>query len=343
MAETPSGEHHSGRQLVILALGMWAGSALIAAGTTYLWSRAATPAAAAVLSIIYAVSGLMALGGTLSFIMGAIRWALLDMHDLQAMRQASVQMTQLMRTMNDRMLISDTAKRLAYREQDRQAVRQLIESDIEKGEFDAAMVLVKELADTYGCKEEAEVYRERITQARSEQLGRRVDDAIAGLSAILAQHAWDKAMLEAEKIQRLYPDSPRVRTLAREVREAREQHKKDLEREFLRAAERDDVDRAMELLKELDHYLTEKEAIPFQETARGVIGKKRQNLGVQYKLAVADADFIRALQTAEQIIREFPNTKMADEVRAHLPVLRERAAGQRTLESGPANVEQSPA
>ena len=62
--------------------------------------------------------------------------------------------------------------------------------------------------------------------------------------------------------------------------------------------------------------------------ARGVIGKKRQNLGVQFKLAVADHEWIDALHVGEQIIADFPNTKMADEVLSMMDLLKERAAGQ---------------
>ena len=90
----------------------------------------------------------------------------------------------------------------------------------------------------------------------------------------------------------------------------------------------------MELLKELDKYLTEQEAEPFRETARGVIGKKRDNLGVQFKIAVHDREWVRAMRVGEQIIQEFPNTKMCDEVRGMIDLLRERAAGQHAARSG---------
>jgi hypothetical protein len=52
------------------------------------------------------------------------------------------------------------------------------------------------------------------------------------------------------------------------------------------------------------------------------------NLGVQFKLAVHDKEWTQAVRVGEQIIREFPNTKMSDEVRSMLDLLRERAAGE---------------
>ena len=60
-----------------------------------------------------------------------------------------------------------------------------------------------------------------------------------------------------------------------------------------------------------------------------MIGKKRENLGVQFKIAVHDKQWLRGVAVGEQLIREFPNSRMADEARGLLDLLRERAAGQR--------------
>jgi len=242
--------------------------------------------------------------------------------------QTRERLENLLASINDRLLISDAAKRIAYREQDRQALRRAIMEDIEKKDYDAAMVLVHEMGDTYGYKAEAEEFREQINRARESEQDREVTEAIERLEQTLEKRQWEEAGRMAAKIQRLYPESPRVAELDRHVAEAREQYKQQLERRFLEAAQRDDVEQAMELLKEMDRYLSEQEAEPFRETARGVIGKKRQNLGVQFKLAVQDKDWYTAVQVGEEIIREFPNTKFADEARAMMDVLRERAAGQ---------------
>jgi hypothetical protein len=235
---------------------------------------------------------------------------------------------EMLRTIAERLLVSDTAKRVAYREQDRNALRQAIRDDIAKRDFEAAMAMVAEMDHLYGYREEAQAFREQIIQASKAETERKVNEGIAALDDILARREWDRAMSEAEKLQRLFPDAHRVRGLERRVKESRDRHKHELERQFLQASERDDVETAMELLKELDRYLSEAEAEPFRETARGVIGKKRMNLGVQFKLSVHDKEWTQAVRVGEQIIRDFPNTKMSDEVRSMLDLLRERAAGE---------------
>lgn len=281
--------------------------------------------------LIYSPACILALLGTTTLIIGAVRWGMYgrDSHGIPASGEAGNRETvDLLRIISHRQLLSETAKRIAYRQQDLQALRQTIEQDIENGNFDAAMVLVSELAQTYGYREEAESYRDRITMARTAEQEAKISEALAKLDDIIARREFDRASREAAKIQRLNPEHERTRGLTRRVAQARDQYKHQLEREFLEASERDDVDHALELMKVLDKYLTEEEAAPLRETAKGVIGKKRDNLGVQFKMAVHDREWTSAVRVGEQIIRDFPNTRMAEEVRGMIDVLRERAAGQ---------------
>jgi hypothetical protein len=140
------------------------------------------------------------------------------------------------------------------------------------------------------------------------------------------QRKWEEATAEARRIGRLYRELPRAAGLERRVDQAREMYKADLERRFLTAAQEDRVDDAMQILKELDAYLTESEAAPFREVARGVIGKARDNLGAQFKLAVKDRNWTVALDIGQRILRDFPNSRMADEVRQLIDAVRERAS-----------------
>ena len=284
---------------------------------------------AAVTYAMFMPAALLGVLGLCLMIGGSVRWAVYGRDAVKPDRGGDdAQQIELLRSINQRMLLSETAKRLAYRQQDIDALRQTVQQDLDQGYYDAALVLVNEMAENYGLLEEAEEYREKIMAARQADMESRVEQSVARLNELLNRHQFDQAMREAAKIQRLHPESQRAKGLTRYVSEKREQYKQDLERQFLEASERDDVDRAMELLKELDKYLTEQEAEPFRETARGVIGKKRDNLGVQFKLAVQDKEWQKAVRVGEQIIREFPNTRMGDEVRSMIDVLRQRSAEQ---------------
>ncbi len=230
-------------------------------------------------------------------------------------------------TMTQEAGLSDAAKRVLHRRQEREILRREIERDINDGDWDAAMVLVKELAERFGYRADAEEFRARIDIARAETLDRNVATAISHVEDLIRARRWTDAYAEAARVARLYPDSPRVGGLRHRVDDGRGRYKIDLERRFLIAAERDEIDHAMEMLKELDNYLSEDEAGPFREVARGVIGKARDNLGVRFKLAIQDRNWPAAVEFGEKIIADFPNTRMAGEVRTVLDSLRTRADG----------------
>ena len=316
---------------VALSIVLWVLSCVAAAAAVMYTNQADFSSSALAIAITYlafAPATILVILSLVTGIVGAIRWALFGR---SAPRTAVIddrRTTGLLDSINQRLLLSETAKKIAYRGEDIRVLHQTIRDDIRTGSYDEAMVLVSELGSTYGQLEEAEAFRGEIDKSRTAAIEEKVKAGIASLDETLSRHEFAEATKEAARLRRLYPESPAVQRLDERVVQAREQYKKDLERELLKAAGRDEVDRAIELLKELDTYLSPEEAAPFQEVARGVIGKKRDNLGVQFKMAVHDKEWTAAVMAGEQIIREFPNSRMADEVRSMIDLLRERSAGQ---------------
>lgn len=228
--------------------------------------------------------------------------------------------------LGDQQALSPDARRVLSRRRDRDVLRQAIEEDLQQGDWAAAEVLIDELAERFGYRAEAEDFRRRVEQARSATLDERITDAIRRLDAMIVRLQWEEARAEAERIRRMFPDVPRTAGVRERVEKARLRYKSELERRFLVAAREERAEEAMQFLKELDGYLTEQEAEPYVELARGVVGKAKENLGVQFKLAVQDRDWQRAADTGERIIRDFPNTRMAEEIRGIIDTIRHRAA-----------------
>jgi len=227
--------------------------------------------------------------------------------------------------LNESFILSDDARRVINRRTERDLLCKAIQEDIELRDWDAGLVLVRELAERFGYREEAEEFRAKIQIAKLENDESKLSKAVHDLDGLIEGHQWDSAMTEAARISRVYHDSPQAQGLRHRVESSRERYKLDLERQFLLAAQEERVDQAMELLREMDHYLTEHEAQQFQEVARGVIGKARENLGVQFKIAINDKAWDRAASVGQRIIDEFPNSRMADEVRMMIDSLRKRA------------------
>lgn len=236
------------------------------------------------------------------------------------------------RTLNDTMtgltetiVLSDDARRVINRRKEREMLCRAIEEDIAQCDWEAGMVLVRELAERFGYRAEAEAFREKIDAARSKTQSLEVREAIKRLEGLIASHKWEDALGEAARISRVYHDEPQVEGLRHRVISAKDHYKYEIERRFLHAAQEDRVEEAMDLLHEMDQYLSEHEAEQFREVARGVIGKARDNLGVQFKLAVNDKAWDRAANVGQRIIDEFPNSRMATEIRSMIDEIRGRA------------------
>lgn len=236
-------------------------------------------------------------------------------------------LSEQVRLIAEQVTLSDEARRVLGRHAEREILRQAIEEEIAAGDFDAAMVLVKELADRCGRRADSEEFRRRIDKQRAATFERDVSAAIGYLDGLIAERRWDVAFADAARIQRLYPDSARTIGLRDRVERARLAYRSELERKFLIAAKEDRVSEAIDVLKELDLYLTEQEAEPLRELARGVIGRARDNLGAEFKIAVQDKRWRHAASIGERIVNEFPNTRMAEEIRGVIDGIRERAQG----------------
>jgi hypothetical protein len=242
------------------------------------------------------------------------------------LRAQIAKMTKSIEHLEETMILSDDARRVLNRHKERQLLRGAIEEDIERGDFNAAMVLVNELAQRFGYRADAEEFRQKIDVVRMQTEQSRVQDDIKKLDALIRDHEWDLALIEAARISRLYHDSPLAEGLRHRVESARQRYKVEIERRFLMAAQDDRIEEAMEMIQEMDHLLSETESEQFKEVARGVIGKAKENLGAAFKLAVHDRAWDRASSIGQRIIDEFPNSRMAGEVRELIDTLRERAS-----------------
>ncbi len=200
--------------------------------------------------------------------------------------------------LTDHVSLSGDARRVLNRRAEKDLLCRAIEEDINAEDWDAAMVLCRELADRFGYRVEAEEFRAKIDSYRGEVQERKVADSIARLDGLIIQRRWTWPSARPPASSARIPIPTASRPCVERVEQARAVYKADLERRFLDAAQNEHFDEAMEFLKELDGYLTEHEAEPFREVARGVIGKARENLGAQFKVAVRDKQWPRPPSSA---------------------------------------------
>jgi len=332
MAETPANPRSVGDKLIYGAIPVFFAGAIICGMGILIMMRAKNDTSLLGGLLTISIGACFSFGAVLIGVRGAVMSALSHSmsNALSGLQEQQSEAVPLLRAIADRLLVSDAAKRIAYREKDLDALRKAISDDIAIGKFDAALALVQEMEKTYGYKAEADHFREEIIDAREAVVEREVQKGMEDIDKAIEAADWDRIATLANRLRRTFPEHGKCKNLPAYIKKRKEDHKAALEKDFLQAAERDDVTRAEQLLKELDKYLSPEEAEPFRETARAVFGKKRKNLGVQFKLAVDDKDWAQAIVVGEEIVQDFPNSKMAEEVRSMMDVLKERAKSQKT-------------
>jgi hypothetical protein len=132
------------------------------------------------------------------------------------------------------------------------------------------------------------------------------------------------ASTRIEKLISAYPDSEEAKVMRPRLIEKKGEHKKVLLNAWDDAVKRRATDRSLEILKELDLYLTPAEGLALQEAARDVFKDKLHNLGIQFSLAVSGEQWDKAIQVGQEIMRDFPNSRMSAEIREKMDVLKQR-------------------
>jgi len=225
--------------------------------------------------------------------------------------------------------LSDQAKSLIYYDREVEALRESVNALLMKQDYAGAEAMIARMETRLGLTDMAGELRNEIETTRDATSDDKVMVTVNRVRHAMEERHWSRAKREAERLLALFPNSRLVASLPEEIRSAWSAYKRKCLKEYGEAVRVNDVERSIELLKELDKYLTPQEGAALSESARDVFKKKLHNLGVQFAIAVADQNWTFAVATGEEIIREYPNSRMAREVREKLDLLRDYATGQR--------------
>ncbi|MCH7839628.1 MAG: hypothetical protein IID38_05270 [Planctomycetes bacterium] len=258
-----------------------------------------------------------------------------QLSELRDLNEAATRQHGQLEAMVENTRISDAAKSLARRGEEIEALRGAIRADIREARWDAAIGLIDEMERRFGYKEEAESIREELDDARNDQIQSKLAEAIELIEDHFRAYRWDLAQHEIDRLLRALPDHARVVSLSDRMKAVQEQHKQELKLAWQDAVRRCDTDQAIDVLKELDQYLSPAEAKALQASARDVFKDKLLQLGVQFRFAVTERRWHDALTIGLEITHDFPNARMAGEVRDALDTLRQRARQPASASPGP--------
>jgi phage terminase small subunit len=238
--------------------------------------------------------------------------------DVEKSREVLLQINQNTR-------LSETAKAIASRDADRQSLREAVFDKLQQKDFAAAGEVIDEIAHSAEYRELANQLRVEADKYRDATDTERVNQVIANIEKLFESFQWAKASARIEKLIEVFPDSEKAKAMRQKLLDKKEERKKVLLNAWDDAVKRQVTNRSLEILQELDMYLTPNEGLALQEAARDVFRNKLHNLGVQFSLAVSSKQWDKALKTGEQIMRDFPNSRMSEEIREKLDILKQKA------------------
>ncbi len=221
--------------------------------------------------------------------------------------------------------LSDQAKAMIYHDREIEAVQDVVHACLVRQEYEQAETLIARMENQLGHHEEAQRMREAVTASRQNTEEGKIAAAVDRVRQIIDQKNWGRASREAQRLVEAFGDSELVAGLPGIIAEQQTRHKRELLQRYDEAVQQNDLDKSIELLGELDRYLTPPEAAALQESARGVFRAKLHNLGVQFAIAVTEERWSDAAAVGGQIANEFPNSRMAMEVNQKLHTLRQLA------------------
>lgn len=245
--------------------------------------------------------------------------------DLRRIMSSQKHSEAILTNINENLLLSDSIKSVAFRQKDRTVLQNAIHQDIRSEQWDSAELLIAELEKRFGYRQEAQQLRQEMHNYRNASVQEKISDSIKNIDSLWTIHRYDEAQNEVEILTTLYPDDQRVRDLQGQTERRRDQHKRELLDRWDKTVQKNDVEQGVEILKLLDSYLTPSEAAALEESARGVFRAKLHNMGLQFSIYVTEKKWHQALNIGQEIIAEYPNSRMAQEVRDKLEILTMRA------------------
>lgn len=251
---------------------------------------------------------------------GAIR----QMNSLVAERLE--QFSVMLNLISEQQLLSERTKMVAFRDKDRDAVNRAIREELARGQYDAALLLVNDMEAAFGYKQDAEGLRGEIAQLRDENIRRTVAEASVQIDRSCTSEKWDEALELAQQLQATFPDHELTRQLPEQILQRKESVKQQLLARWKDAVARKDIDGSVDILRQLDLYVTAEEVAELKDGALEIFKARIERLRERFKEDVQERKWAEAIQVGEDIVTEFPTSRIAQEVRDMMDTLRERAA-----------------
>lgn len=238
------------------------------------------------------------------------------------------QFSVMLNLISEQQLISERAKTVAFRENDHEAMVRAIREEMNRGEFDAARLLVNDMENAYGYRVEADRLREEITSLYETGVRRAVAEAQGEIEHHCVAENWDQALGVAQRIATTYPAHSLATSIPDQVAARKEGVKQQLLARWRDAVAKKDIDQSIDILRALDLYVSPDEVAQLKDGALEIFKARIEKLRDQFKTAVHDKRWSEARRLGETLVQEYPTSKLAQEVRDMMETLKERESSE---------------
>lgn len=221
--------------------------------------------------------------------------------------------------------MSDTAKEIVFRDSEQMELGEAALTKLHQHDFDEAESMINAMSEYPKYKELAGRLKRMSEKYHNATEEGRVNQIISYIEDLFEQKLWIQAATQVANLVKMFPYSEKAKIMPIRLRERKDRQKRELLADWDLAVREKNTDRGLEILKELDLYLTPTEALALRESASTVFKTKLHNMGVEFSVAVAEQNWKKALETGRDIVQNFPNSRMAAEIRSKLDILSERA------------------
>jgi len=221
--------------------------------------------------------------------------------------------------------LSDTAKEIVFRDSEQMELGEAALTKLHQHDFDEAESMIHTMSEYPKYKELASRLKRMAEKYRNATEEGRVNQIIAHIENLFDQKLWIQAAAQVDNLVKNFSYSEKAKAMPSRLRQRKDRQKRELLADWDLAVREKNTDRGLEILKELDLYLTPNEALALRESASTVFKTKLHNMGVEFSVSVAEQNWKKALETGRDIVQNFPNSRMASEIRSKLDILSERA------------------
>lgn len=221
--------------------------------------------------------------------------------------------------------LSDTAKEVVFRDSEQMELGEAALTKLHQHDFDDAESMISAMAEYPKYKDLADRLKRMTVKYRNATEEGRVNQIITHIEDLFDQKLWIQAAAQIENLLKTFSYSEKAKAMPNRLRERKDRQKRELLADWDIAVREKNTDRGLEILKELDLYLTANEALALRESASTVFKTKLHNLGVEFSVAIAEQNWKKGFETGRDIVQNFPNSRMAAEIRTKLDILSERA------------------